>query len=248
VFVSVALLAYERVWAQEPSSSGSAATLQQLLTAHRAWSIPPVSIEILGTSKSKSKEGQDVSEPVRIFATGNEEVVIEYGALRDTKSVSTGSAVFKEAGAKTTFAVAPAGFSQLDITGLFLLARIAPLTARIGPAVPAEIAKTPVQKVTISRDRTQHHYGQLKVDDTFDMYIAGNGLLAGIARTFYPQGSSLLYTQGVMFEDYRNTGGVLLPYRIAKYHRGQRVQTIEVSGYQFDLGADPALFTPRSSR
>jgi hypothetical protein len=245
VILVVALLGGQLVAAQQPAPS---ATLEGLLLAHRAWNSPPLTIEITGTSKTTSKEGEPVSEPVRILATGNEETITEYGALRGNKAVATSSAVFRDNGEKVTFGAAPAGFSQLDVTGVFFLARLASTPFTPSPAVAAEMARTPAQKVTISRNRSQKHYGQFKVDDTFDVFIGQNGLLAGIARSFYPSTSSRHYTEGYMFEDYRETSGVLLPYRIAKYHKGRRVQIIEVERYEFNLGADPALFKARSVR
>ena len=44
--------------------------------------------------------------------------------------------------------------------------------------------------------------------------------------------------------DYRITDGVLLPYRIDRYLKGGKIETIEVAKYEFDIPAAPSLFAP----
>jgi hypothetical protein len=189
-----------------------------------------------------------VTEAVRIVATAKEEIAIERGALQETKLVSTPKESFHHDGKKTIKASAPAGFAQLDITGIFMLAGAAASGATAGKSETAPFAGGEALKIPINRGRTQRHLGQYTVQDTFDIYLDASGRLAGIARSFYPTTSSLHYTLGYKFGDYRDTGGVLLPYRIEVHLKKHLSETIVVSEYQFNIAPDPALFTQGNVR
>jgi hypothetical protein len=195
-------------------------------------------MEIEGTSRA----GEN-SVPILITATSAGEVAVRTGALHDKKRVTTPTRNFREDTEKITWALAPGGFAQLDVTGLFLLAHAGQSAAKTGPATPVDQGRL---KINVHRGRSEVHYGSLKVEDTFDLYLGSNGLLSDISRSFYPKSSSRHYTQLYAFADYRDTAGVLLPYRIAMYHKGKLVHTIEVNNYRFETGADPALFKTRS--
>jgi hypothetical protein len=214
--------------------------LQQILRAHQAWTNPPASVEIVGTATRGT-----VSQPVRITATRQEEVSMEYGAKR---LVATPSAYFSEDGTKFSREATPSGFAQLDVTGLFLIAQLAAKPVTIGRVEPATLQGIPGFRVRVRTDRTEVHYYQLTVRDEMDIYTTATGLLAGISRSFYETRPRFQFTMALTFSDYRDTGGVLLPYRIERFIKGAKVETIVVDRYNFDVPASSSLFAPRRGR
>jgi len=227
-----------------PSKNDAAPLLQSILIAHRAWATPPASIQIRGASVRGGTR-----QPVTITATQKEEAVIAYGS---TKRVATPSNQFQDDGQKSSFADVPSGFDQLDITGIFLISQ---MTRRYAKAGIPEVLNSPefpsskagrVIRIHFSGGRTQTHFRQISVIDELDVLVAPSGLLAGIERTFYPEDSRLRYTVGYRFSDYRDTGGVLLPYRIDSTFKGNIEETIVVADYQVDVPATPSLFESRS--
>lgn len=227
-----------------------AATIQSLLGAHRAWKTPPDTLEISGTST----RGKD-SSPVRITAaalrdriTGidKEETAFEYGVFREKKNLLTSSKAFWDNGDKVSTSSASIGFSQLDATGVYLLAQAA--HAKATPAVPVEFQGARVQRIAIDRGRTEKRVGNLPIEDRFDAFVGESGLLVGLERSFYPKTSPLHYTTTYAFSDYRDTQGVLLPYRITLHLKKKLAETIEVAAYRFDTFPDPILFKPREVR
>ena len=90
------------------------------------------------------------------------------------------------------------------------------------------------------------HFRQLPVKDELDVLVSPSGLLAGIERSFYPADPRLHYTAGYRFTEYRDTGGVLMPYRIDSIFKGNIEETILVDDYQLNVAANPSLFESRS--
>ncbi len=210
--------------------------IQSLLKAHNAWPQPPASVRITATS---TRDG--VTEPLAITATRQEELLLEYGARR---RVATSNSQFEERGGKLLVDPAPPGFAQLDITSVFLLAQLAGRPVQIESLGPSSLEGVAVRRVRIRGGRRQIHYRRHDVQDEAELYVNETGLLAGISRSFYAN-SPFRVTLAFAFSDYRDTNGVLLPYRIAKYLKGRKIETISVISYLFDAPAAPALFEPR---
>jgi hypothetical protein len=222
--------------AQGPSPTA----IEQLLRAHKAWDHAPNSIEINGASTIGN-----TTKPIKITATRLEEVLTE----RDTKKqIATAAKSFKDDGTKLQYDPTPSGFAQLDVTGVFFLAQLGDRTLTVGASKSAQIPQGPGQAVHVSGNRSQFHYGRIQVRDQFDLYVGADGLLAGISRSFYENDPRIRFTIAYAFSDYRETGGVLLPYRIETYLKGSKVETIVVDSYHLDVPASSSLFTPRSVR
>jgi hypothetical protein len=215
----------------------AAVPLQQLLAAHGAWKNPN-SIQILGTSTIGA-----VSTPIKITATKQEEVLTERGA---NKQVSTTTASFKDDGTKVKWDATPGGFVQLDVTGIFFLSQLADRSLTIAAPRAVPLPGGPAQQIHVNSNRTETHYGRLRVKDEFDLFVGANGLLSGISRSFYPSDPRFRFTVAYMFSDYKDTNGVLLPYRIEAFVRGNKFETIVVDSYQVNVPAAPSLFAPRS--
>src|SRR5438876_504455 len=90
--------------------------LGQILAAHRLAAAPS-SVRITGNVT----RGR-VTEPIKITATAQEEALVESGT---GKLVATAKSRFQEKDGKVTSEPTLGGFSQLDITGVFLLAHLA---------------------------------------------------------------------------------------------------------------------------
>jgi hypothetical protein len=231
--IFVIVLSVFTVFAQQ----GAVPIIQPLLAAHRAWHTPPATIQITGTSTRNAE-----TEPIRITATQQEEALIEY---RKTKWVIKPSGRFKDDGAKVTPPSVPSGFTQLDVTGLFFVAHFAEREVSVDPPERTTLFGAPARRVRMRTDRTEQHYGRFRVKDELDLYIGNGGLLAGIARSIYPEDPQFGYTVAHAFSDYREVNRVLLPYRIETYVKGTKVETIIVDSYEFDVPADARLFEPR---
>jgi hypothetical protein len=213
--------------------------LHEILLAHQAlpaWTIAPVSIQITGVS---TRGG--AAEPIKITATRYEEVLIEYGNRE--RRVTTPSANFLADASKTTAEDRPGGFAQLDVTGLFLVAQLAERGVAVGFA--EESSSPGLRRIAVRGNRSELHYRRFTVHDALDLYIDPLGRLAGIVRQFYPDEPQYRYTVSLAFSDYRETGGLLLPYRIERFLQGKSVEAITVGAYAFNVPASPAMFVKR---
>ena len=242
---TAALVFGSRVFAQAPLAVQPLAQIPQkpaqpiadLLKAHKVWAGPPSSIQITGTSTRGNVTG-----PIKITATFKEETLTEYGT---DKEILTASRNFRDDGTKITPQSTPSGFMQLDITGVFMLAQLMtrPVTTALLETTTVQGAKA--LRVRVRGGRSEIHYRQIPVNDEFDLYISESGLLAGISRSFYESMPRFKFTQGATFSDYRDTNGVLLPYRIERYLKGYKFETIIVDSYAVNIPAAPTLFEPR---
>ena len=185
--------------------------------------------------------------PVTITATKKEEAAIAYGSAR---RVTTPSSHFQDDGQNSTFASVPSGFDQLDITGIFLISQMTQRQSKAGPPEFFHSKDGRGEQFHLSSARTKMHFRQIAVTDELDVLVGASGLLAGLERTFYPGDSRLRYTSGYRFSDYRDSGGVLLPYRIDVTFKGNIEESILVTDYQIDVPLNPSLFAsrPKSGR
>lgn len=239
--LAAALLVSQPLAGQQTPSTPS--TLQTVLAAHRGWPTLPSTIEITGSSTRGA-----VTEPIHIIATSREEIVIERGQLRDRKSVTTPTRVFRDDGSKVTPAAVQSGFSQLDPTGIYMLACAVRGESKVSSPVTAPFDGGQALKVSLDRGRTEKHLGRYEVRDVVDLYLDAQGRLAGIARSFYPPSAMEHYTMAWRFSEYREAGGVVLPHRLAAYAKGKLIETIEVSEYRFDVFVDTGVFVPRRGK
>lgn len=244
-FVMVVGMVLIGVVTQGQNKPGVRISIDDILQAHGApvgWVNVPQTIRIIGNSTHSG-----VTEPVTITATDKEETAIEYGTK---KQVATSKTFFKDDGTKVVHQSTPSGFTQLDVVGVFLLESMKgrKVQVRVGdPVTPA--GPRPIYRVhVLSEARSEIHYGNLKVNDEADLFVNDSGVLIGIERTFYPELPRFKATLGYAFSDYRNTGGVLLPYRIDKTIDGVTVESIRVTSYAFNVAASTTLFESRNSR
>jgi hypothetical protein len=170
---------------------------------------------------------------------------VELGTTR--KEVLTPQRFFKDDGEKSARQNTGAGFTQLDVTGVFFLARLRARSPRTEEPVLTTFQNAPAWKVHVQGDRSEMHYRQLPVNDEFDIYVDQSGLLLGISRTFYKEAPLFTFTMELAFSDYRTGEVPLLPHRIERFIKGHKVETIIVDSYTFDIPVTPALFEPRRS-
>lgn len=268
--LTILSLAVVPTLAQRAVLDGGGEPIAALLAAHKAWKFPPASIQIEGRSTRGA-----VTEPVRITATMQEEVRTEYGERQEKVQVASRTAFFKEDGAKITRQPTPSGFTQLDVTSVFLLARLANTPVRTSRTEAVTVKDAVLQKTAAGTGRTELHYGQYTVEDRLDLYVDSSGLLSRISRAFYQERPQLptdaedeevlsllraraasgntvrtkppeiAATLEVIFSDYRDTGGVLLPYHIERYLKGRVIETIQVERYTVEVPSPASLFVPR---
>jgi hypothetical protein len=215
--------------------------LDEIVEAHGADVVPPISVQMIGRVDRNQK-----TEPLKIVATREEKIRLEYGTAGKDTLVMTQGLIFQDDGEKFTYPRVYAGFSQLDMTGLFLVQQLTKRAVRVDKmstrVVVAGVLATPIR---VESERTQTHKGSVKVADSVELYVGPNGLLLGISRSFY-EGRPDQYTQSFLFSDYRKTeSGMSLPYQIDLYIKGQRRQSFHIETYQFDVRADRELFQSR---
>ena len=181
--------------------------------------------------------------PITITATNLEETVVEIGAA---KEVATPTRFFKDDGARSVRQNTPAGFAQLDITGLFLSSQLRNRQVKTSNPVPTTFRGSDAWRAYVEGNRSETHHRQLRVNDEFDVYVDNLGLLLAIERTFYKELPLFTSTMTLVFSDHRATSdGSILPHRIERYVKEDKVETILVSSYTFDVQAKPEQFEPR---
>lgn len=182
------------------------------------------------------------SEPFRLIATAEGQLRIEYGSAGRDVLVMTPKLIFHDDGTRITFDKVPPGFSQLDITGPFLMEQLSRRTVQVERTLDrVVVGDTPTQRVRLESDSSEMHKGSIRVIDRLDLYLDTEDRLAGISRTFYA-GRPETYSQAFSFSDYRKTDGVLLPYKIGVEVNAKRRQTFKVDQYQFDVPLDRSQF------
>jgi hypothetical protein len=224
-FLSASLLS-----AQAPTSN----PIKAILDAHKAWPNPPASIQIVGNVIKGDRK-----EPVTITANQQEETLIDYGGV---KRVETPSKNFQYDAEKVAPQHTLSGFAQLDVTSVFLLAHLVRRPLTFGRAEPAATKDQSLIKIHVRSNRTEKHYVQIVVNDEVDIFTEPSGLLAGISRSFYQSKPPFNFTMSLTFSDYRDTNGVLLPYRIERLINGLSVEAIAVDSYAFDVATPGSLF------
>ena len=236
--MSLALIGVPSAFAQ------GSPVIDAIVQAHGAALLPPISVQMVGTVERDNKP-----EPFRLIATRDEQRRIEYGSEGKDTVVSSQKGNFSDDGQKSTYSKVPSGFSQLDITGLFLIQQLRNRAIRVEQKPESvTVSGIPARWLRVEGERTQLHSAKNIVKDQFDAYVsAENGLLLAIARSFY-EGRPERYTLTVTFSDYRKTQEVLLPYRIEVYLKGKKTQTYVVQSYQFDAEASRDQFMARRSK
>ena len=89
---------------------------------------------------------------------------------------------------------------------------------------------------------------RLKVADEMDVFVSDSVLLLGIERTFYALSPIFKASVRYAFSDFRDSGGVVLPYQIEKSVNEAVVERIHVTSYAFDVATSPTLFEARKTR
>jgi hypothetical protein len=172
------------------TAQNSPLALDNIVQAHRAGVIPPLSVEMIGNVERNGK-----SEAFRIVATRDEELRIDYGAEGKDSLVLSQKLNFRDDGKKVTYQKARSGFSQLDVTGLFLIQQLRNRAVRVEAGdggIP--IGGVPTHRIRVQGERSEQHKGTVRVDDRVDIYVTQAGILAGVARSFY-EGRPDRYTQ-----------------------------------------------------
>ena len=217
-------------------SAQGMASIEAILKAHNAWPIPPVSVQITATSFQN-----DQKVPVKLTATNQEETIIESG---ESRKVATNAKVFLDTGKTTEFDRASSGFSQLDITSVFLLAQLQQRGVFVGAPEKIESKDSGLYRIHVSTKRSQLHFGASRVNDEFDVYTDNGGILTAISRLYYND-QPYRFNQTWKFLDYRETEKVLLPYRLERYLKGRLIETVIVDKYVFNVETSSAPFLTR---
>lgn len=222
------------------------AALDTIIAAHGVKGLASTSVVMIGSVQ----RGDAKPEPFRIVATRDEELRIEYGSQAQDTLVASQKMNFHDDGKKIEYSRVPSGFSQLDVTGLFLIEQFRNRAVQVDQAKePVTLLGVPTTQLRVQSERTQTHKGSVTVSDRADVYVDKNGILTAISRSFY-DGRPDRYTQMFFFSDYRKTGneGVLVPYRVQLFVKGHLRQTYQIETYQFDVPTDRDLFTSRRTQ
>jgi len=221
---------------------GEQSLWETILRAHRAaWLNAPVSVRIVGVSTRATG-----TEPLTITATHLEEALLEMGAA---KEVATPTHFFKDDGERSVRQNTPTGFTQLDVTGVFFISQLRHRQVKATSPVLTTLRGRDAWRIHVEGDRSEMHHRQLRVKDEFDVYVDNLGLLLAIERTFYKELPLFTSTMTLVFSDHRvTTGGAILPHRIERYVKENKVETILVNSYSFDVQTTREQFEPRRPR
>jgi len=202
---------------------------------------PHSSVQMTGTVDRGGK-----SEPFRLIASAENQLRIEYGNSGKDTMVLGKKQSFHDDGEKFTYDKVNAGFSQLDITGLFFVEQLRNRPVTIEAIIDQEIGGAAGQRIRVASDRNELHRG-VRVDDRMTLYVDKSGVLVGIERSFY-EGKPNAYIQSFAFSEFRKTGDFFLPYRIEKFINAQRRELYQVGHYDFDLPVELELFLSRRTK
>jgi hypothetical protein len=213
-----------------------------VLNAHRASRLnAPTSVKIMGVSTRATG-----TQPITITATNLEETLLEIGK---EKEVATPARFFRDDGEQSVRHNTPAGFAQLDVTGVFLISQLRNREVKTTNPVSTTFRGRDAWLIHVAGNRSEMHHRQLRVEDEFDLYLDKSGLLLAIERTFYKELPLFTATMTLVFSDHRATSdGLILPHRIERYVKENKVETILVSSYAFDIQTTRDQFEPRRPR
>lgn len=227
-----------------PLRAQGLAVLDAIVAAHGVNRLSPLSIQMTGVIDRGAKP-----EPFRLLATRDEELRVEYGSSGTDTRVTTSKWAFQDNGQKSTARQAGSGFSQLDVTGLFLVEQLRNRAVRVDLTDNwVQVAGVSARRIRVSNERFHKIPGRVRVDDRLDLYVTETGLIAAISRTLY-EGRPERYTATWVFSDYRETNDkVRLPYRIELYVNNKKRETLTVENYVFDVPINREMFLPRRSQ
>jgi len=217
------------------SSAQSVSVLDAIVSAQGVTTPGHRTLQMVGQVTRVAKP-----EPFRIIASSDEQLRIEYGNSGKDTVVLGKKQSFHDDGEKFTYEKVNAGFSQLDITGLFLVEQLRNRSVRIEETKDQEIGGAAGQRIRVASDRNELHRG-VRVDDRLNLYVDKSGVLVGVERSFY-EGKPNAYIQLFAFSDFRKTGDSFLPYRIEMYINTQRRESYQVDRYDFDLPVEAETF------
>lgn len=242
--MGVLVLGCSAVLGSAPVLAQGLATLDAIVAAHGVNRLAPLSVQMTGIVDRGGKP-----ESFRLLGTRDEERRIEYGTSGTDTRVTTSKLTFHDNGEKTTTGQSGSGFSQLDVTGLFLVEQLRNRAVRVDLSEEwALVGGVRARRVRVSSERSYKIPGRVRVDDRLDLYVTESGLLAGISRTLY-EGRPERYTATWIFSDYREIQDKMrLPHRIELYVNNKKRETFAVETYAFDVPANRDLFLPRRSR
>ena len=244
VSVIAAILLYGALQGVVPAFAQGLATLDAVVAAHGVNRLSPLSVQMTGMIDRGVKP-----EPFRLLATRDEELRVEYGTSGTDTRVTTSKWAFQDNGQKSTARQAGSGFSQLDVTGLFLVEQLRNRAVRVDPTDNwVQIAGVNARRIRVTNERFHKIPGRVRVDDRLDLYVTETGLIAAISRTLY-EGRPERYMATWVFSDYRETNDkVRLPYRIELYVNGKKREALTVENYVFDATSNREMFLPRRSQ
>jgi len=215
---------------------------EAVLRAHRAaWLNAPNSVRIVGVSTRATG-----TQALTITATNLEEVLVEIGTA---KEVATPTRFFKDDGERSVRQNTPAGFTQLDVTGVFLISQLRNRQVKATNPVSTTFGGRDAWRIHVEGNRSEMHHLRVRVNDEFDVYVDKSGFLLAIERTFYKEMPLFTSRMTLVFSDHRATSdGVILPHRIERYVKESKVETILVTSYTFDVQTTREHFEPRRPR
>src|SRR6185369_1613862 len=128
-----------------------------------------------------------------------------------------------------------AGLDWLSILGLRRLDIGAPSWADLGTGI--DNGRT-ILRSRVATSQELRQYGRVLKDEFEIDFDVQTGLVSSVQQQQYADNSlDLVFPVVHKFSDYRNTNGVILPFRIEKYVQNRLVETITVNAIQLN----PAL-------
>jgi hypothetical protein len=92
------------------------------------------------------------------------------------KEVATRTRFFKDDGEKSVRQGTLSGFTQLDLTGVFLVAQLKARGVKTQAPERITFRSAPGWRIRVNGGRSEMHYRQMEVKDEFDLYVDDSGL------------------------------------------------------------------------
>lgn len=235
VLLILAVLA-SPAFAQEPSG-----VMTRAVAEHGGAALQSVqTLRLTGESSAKA-----VSTPVVISADLDGYVRYDYGQPITRSWIHEPDGEFEIRGQQAAIIKQPhvGLFAGLDFLSILGLKRLEIGSTQWQDAGSGTDSGRAVDRRTVETAQQRREYGRL-LKDTFEVrFDAQTGLVSSVSRTQYAENSlDLTFPVRYAFSDYRETQGIVFPFRIEKYVKDRLVETFTFSSIEINAGISRATF------
>jgi hypothetical protein len=238
---AILLLTIATAFAQGPALQPADDVLAETLRRHGGGRLHEVvRIRLTGTSQ----KNQTV-QPVVVSASMDGWRRIDYGRNGAQSSVTSPNGGFMVRDGKRTLRPSHAGvFAYLDMFAPLGLRNANASGRNRGFVGNHELKGAPTVQLRTGRDQEKTFYNRVINDEADVQLDTRTGLVAAVHRVQYADDSlDRQFTTSFLFSDYREVGGIVLPFRIERYQNQTLMETFSVENYEINPVFARDLFT-----